>query len=334
MSLKKIANMTGLSIATVSHALNGTRAVSQENRELAQRAAKELGYRPNLAGRMLRTQRSSTIAIVIPSDINNQSAGYFYMDVIMGVREKLKETEYELIVSTYDSMSSKSHGLEVQALQQRWIDGIIIVPSADSQRQVQAVEEIGVPFVLLDRQTGDSISCVTSSNAKGARDAVYLLYKAGKRRIGFIGGAANTTGQQRKKGYMQALAELGLSQDDTLMCLCKTYSYEMGEKHAKYLLQQGTDGIFIADNTMTMAAMRYLKSVGTAIPDAVGIVGFDDFDWMDLVTPPITTVKQRTFQMGYVAAEMLLQKFQNCESNDTVVLDTELIIRASHGHIN
>ncbi len=324
--------MTGLSIATVSHALNGTRAVSSESRERVVAAAKAVGYRPNLAARMLRTQKSNTIAIIIPSDTNNINANYFYMDVIMGVRRKMNESQYELIVSTYDPYASGGRNPPiVQVLQKQWVDGIILVPSADTQKRIKTIQEMNMPYVLLDRRGTEESSCVTSDNQKGAADAVRLMASCGKKRIGFIGGVGSTTSRLRYAGYTQAMEELGLQMDETRIFLAPAFSLEVGEKGADQLLKASADAIFAADNVLMIGALRHLKAKNVAIPKEVGIVGFDDFDWMDMLSPPMTTIKQQAYQMGYVAAELLLRKLGGMDSNEVIVLDTSLVIRQSHG---
>jgi len=332
VSLKKIAQLTGLSIATVSHALNGTRAVSDESREKILQAAKEVGYKPNIAARTLRIQKSNTIAIIIPSDIGNTNANYFYMDVIMGLRKKMMETNYELIVSTYDPHGGVEKSLpSAQVLRQHWVDGVIVVPSSHSQRQIKSIREMGLPYVLLDRRSDDDSSCVTSDNQKGAADAVRLFAACGKRRIGFIGGTGTATGRQRYSGYMEALETLGLPIDDSLIRLFSSYSLDQGEQGARWLLASGVDAILAADNVMMMGTLCALKTDGIRIPEEVGVIGFDDFDWMDMLSPPLTTVKQQAYQMGYIAAEVLLRKLSGIDTIEVVVLDTTLVVRESHG---
>ncbi len=332
MSLKKIAEMTGLSIATVSHALNGTRAVSEDSREKVLSAAKVVGYRPNMAARMLRTQKSNTIAIIIPSDTNNMNANYFYMDVIMGVRKKMFETQYELIVSTYDPHGGVQQSLpSAQVLRQHWVDGVIVVPSSHSQRQIRSIREMGLPYVLMDRRSDDESSCVTSNNKKGVADAVRLFAACGKRRIGFIGGIGSATGQQRYAGYLEALAELNMPADEALILLSPSYSLARGEECAVRLMETGADAILAADNVMVMGALRALKAAGARIPEDIGIIGFDDYDWMGMVSPPLTTVRQQAFQMGYIVAEVLMRKLGGIKTNEVIVLDTSLVVRQSHG---
>lgn len=332
MSLKKIAQMTGLSIATVSHALNGTRAVSEDSREKVLQAAKLAGYRPNAAARMLRTKKSNTIAIIIPSDINNKNANYFYMDVIMGVRKKMFETQYELIVSTYDPHGGADHSLpSTHVLQKQWIDGIIVVPSSHSQRQIRAIRDTNLPYILLDRRSDDESSCVSSDNKKGILEAIRLFVSCGKKHIGFIGGTSSTTSRQRHAGYLDAMREMNLPVEERLICLSSVYSLSNGKQCAEQLIASHVDAILVADNVMMMGAMNALKAENVKIPEEIGIIGFDDFDWMSMVSPPLTTVKQQAYEMGYIAAEVLVRKLNGMESNEVITLDTTLVIRASHG---
>lgn len=332
MSLKKIAQITGLSIATVSHALNGTRAVSEDSRKRVLQAAKMVGYRPNAAARMLRTKKSNTIAIIIPSDINNTNANYFYMDVIMGVRKKMFETRYELIVSTYDPHGSVDQSLpSTHVLRQQWIDGIIVVPSSHSQRQIKAIRNMNLPYVLLDRRSDDESSCVSSDNQKGISEAIRLFADHGKKRIGFIGGTGSATGRQRHTGYLKAMDKLGLPIDESLICLSQSFSLENGKQCGEQLMMNHVDAILVADNVMMMGAIHALNEKKVRIPEEIGIIGFDDFDWMSMVSPPLTTVKQQAYEMGYIAAEVLLRKLGGMETNEVITLDTTLVIRESHG---
>jgi LacI family transcriptional regulator len=334
MSLKKIADMTGLSIATVSHAINGTRAVSRESRDLVEAAAKEIGYKPNIAARMLRTQKSGTIALIIPGSDANPNAGYFYMDVIMGIRRKMVESNHELIISSYDPQDGSERSLNaLQILKKQWIDGIILVPSANSRGQIEVIRELGLPFVLLDRRDDDDeCSCVDSDNEGGAREAVNLLAACGWKRIGFVGGnLATSTGRQRYNGYTAALAHQGKVYDESLVRICNGFSMLRGMECAAELLANKADALFVADNTMMLGAVRWLNEHGVAIPGQIGIVGYDDFEWMEMMNPPITTVKQKAHQMGYTAADMLFGKCSGEQSNEKIVLGTSLVIRKSHG---
>jgi LacI family transcriptional regulator len=334
MTIRQIAEMTGLSTATVSHVLNGNRKVSDSSREKVLLAAREIGYRPNLAAQMLRTQKSNTIALVIPTDESNHNANFFYADILLGIQKKLWETDYFVIISHYDASAESERSLRaVHLLKKQWVDGIILVPSSRSPNQLTVLKELGVPFLLLDRRVdGSDFSCVDSNNETGAYDAVSLLTRSGKKKIGLIGGGLRvSTGAMRYSGYKKAIRDCGFDYEEEYVVLVKKYSIENGRLGARELLRRGVDGIFVSDNVLTMGVVLELNSQGVKIPEDIGIIGFDDFDWMDMVTPPLTTVKQQAYQMGYVAAEMMIRKLNGMDVNEKVMLDTSIVMRKSHG---
>ncbi len=337
MSIKKIAEMTGLSTATVSHVLNGNRPVSENSRQKVVQAAQEIGYRPNLAARMLRTQKSNTIALVFPTYETNRNANYFYMDVLLGIRKKLNETGYNVIVSNYDTSYENEKSLKaVHVFQKQWVDGIILVPSSRNPNQLAVLREMGVPFILLDRRVdGSDFSCVDSDNERGAYEAVQLLARNGKQKIGLIGGGLGvSSGVSRYSGYKKAIRDCGFDYEDEYVILARDFSIDDGREHAREMLKRGVDGIFVSDNTLTMGVVFELNQHGVKIPEQVGIIGYDDFDWMDLSTPPLTIVKQQAYQMGYLAAEMMMRKVGGMDVNEKVMLDTTLVKRKSHGSIS
>ena len=326
--------MTGLSTATVSHVLNGNRKVSERSREKVLLAAREIGYRPNLAAQMLRTQKSNTIALVIPTDESNHNANYFYADTLLGIQKKLWETDYFVIISHYDASADSERSLRaVHLLKKQWVDGIILVPSSRSPNQLTVLKELGVPFLLLDRRVdGSDFSCVDSDNETGAYEAVALLARSGKKQIGLIGGGLRvSSGAMRYSGYKKAIRECGFDYGEEYVILVNKYSIENGRLSARELLKRGVDGIFISDNVLTMGVVLELISQDIKIPEDIGIVGFDDFDWMDMITPPLTTVKQQAYQMGYVAADMMIRKLNGIDVNEKVMLDTSIVMRKSHG---
>ncbi len=334
MSIKKIAEMTGLSTATVSHVINGSKPVTEENRKKVLDAARSISYRPNLAAQFLKTQKSNTIALVIPTDEGNTNANFFYMDLLLGIRKKLLETGYDVIVSNYGLSGDQEKSLRaVKVCQKQWVDGVIFVPSSKDSAQLEVLRSMGVPFVLIDRKVdGNGFSYVGSDNEKGSYDAVMLLASQGRKKIGFIGGNLNvSSGLERYNGYMRALAEAGFSCGDEYVQLTQVQTVNHGAECAKELLNKQIDALFISDNTLTMGAVIALNRQGVSIPREVAVIGYDNFDWMDLITPPLTTVKQQSYQMGYMAAEMVMRKLSGMDTEERITLGTELVLRGSHG---
>ena len=190
VSIREIARMTGLSITTVSHAINGTRPVSEKSRRLVEEAIRRTGYRPNLAARALKTQKSNIIALIIPSTEPGNSTNCFFFDVLGGVKDTLQRRGYDLIVSTYSERRSDIRLDSVSVLKKSWIDGLLLVPNSRHSRYDELLAGVDLPTVLLDRRLdGCDLPLVCCDNESAAEQAVGLLADSGRARIGYLGGA-------------------------------------------------------------------------------------------------------------------------------------------------
>ncbi len=340
MSIKKIADLTGLSVATVSHVINGTRGVSEKSRETVLAAIEKIGYRPNRAARMLKTQKSNTVALVIPSVKPGRSTNFFFMNVISGAKDALEAQGYDLIVSTYDEVDAKNPRVgsderaELAVTQKLWVDGLLLVPGDRQSRAVELATTVAIPFVLIDRTVeGADCASVFSDNYTATRRAIRLFHESGKRRIGFVGGMISySTGLDRFRGYRDELEALGIDYDEKIVRHDVDYTLEAAKKAAYELQEQGVDAIFTSNNVLTMGVLKYLGDQGIKIPQQVGVIGYEDYEWMEIFSPPITTVRQQSYAMGAIAAEMLLEQFAKvaCPCKHQV-LEAPLIIRKSHG---
>ena len=221
MSIREIARMTGLSITTVSHAINGTRPVSEKSRRLVEEAIRRTGYRPNLAARALKTQKSNIIALIIPSTEPGNSTNCFFFDVLGGVKDTLQRRGYDLIVSTYSERRSDIRLDSVSVLKKSWIDGLLLVPNSRHSRYDELLAGVDLPTVLLDRRLdGCDLPLVCCDNESAAEQAVGLLADSGRARIGYLGGALDlSTAYDRYAGYRRALEKRGLPLDPGLVRL-------------------------------------------------------------------------------------------------------------------
>lgn len=332
-SIKEIAEMTGLSMTTVSHAINGTRQVSKKSLALVEEAIKKTNYRPSLAAQMMKTNRSKTVALIIPETEPNNSTNCFYFDVLNGVKTCLESAGYELIVSTYPEYDARRL-MKISVLQRRWIDGILLVPATDRYEDIEAICEIGLPLVLLDRWVqGCKLPQVTSNNREVSAEAVRMLYESGGRRIAFIGSILqNSTAIDRYQGYCDAIQSLGLPFDESLICRMPRYSMQYGYEATNVVLQHNADAIFAANSMLCLGTVKRLIEKGVKIPDDISIIGFDDYAWTEIISPPLTAVTQDANLMGQRAGEMLLQLINEKEPEETFVsIPARLAVRASHG---
>ncbi|GEM_PF-537235 len=339
MSIREIAKITGLSTATVSHALNGTKNVSIKNKQKILEAAKSIGYRPNIAAKVLKTNRSKTIALVIPRVEPMKTTNYFYMDIIAGVDARFINDGYFLIIGTYqEALEEKSRSLfSLEILKNRWVDGLLLVPNSMDRSSIMEIKNTSIPLVLIDRRIKDAnYDFVVSDNENGAYNAVQLMCQKNRKKIAFVGSMLRTSASyERYLGYARCLNEYGLNIDKNLIIYNEQQSIENGMNSAAHLLSAGIDGIFVSDNILLMGVYRHLKQRGIQIGKDISLVGYDDYEWMQDVDPPITTVKQNPFKMGYIAANVLIERLHNemvskSEKRQNLFLNTELILRRSH----
>jgi len=326
--------MTGLSITTVSHAINGTRKVSAKSKMLVDQAIKETGYKPNLAAQMMKTQRSKTIALIIPATEPNNSTNCFYFDVLNGAKVFLENNGYDLIVSTYPEDHPEYDLCHMQVLQRRWVDGILLVPPSNDYAAIRGVQELNLPVVLLDRWVeGCTLPVVCSDNKGISIEAVILLANAGKKRIAYLGSNLDaSTAKDRYQGYCEAMSRLGREIDPKMVKNGLKYTVADGYRATHELVVNGADAIFAANSVLTIGMLKKIKELKIRVPQEVALIGFDDYEWTEITEPPLTSVTQDADQMGRVGSEILLNILEGREGTKTsVIIPARISVRGSHG---
>lgn len=336
-SIKDVALKSGVSTATVSHVINGTRYVADETKKKVYDAMKELDYHPNPIARSLRSRKSYVIGLLVPI-LASDASKFFFTSVAYGIERKLKEHGYHLSLS--NSNESLEHEIEqIKVFNSQYIDGLIIASSASEYDQLKDVISDDYPTVFIDRMPkGFQGDVVLSDNFQGSYDAISHLVKSGHKRIGFITESVwITTNYDRLEGYKSALIDHGIAFNDNLIQQCESknvagYALEKGYELAKHLVEkEKVTALFLADNAMTMGAFRYLQNNNIKMPDDVALVGFDDYEWTLVTSPTISVVKQNTLQIGEQAINLLMDRIENGEKSKgkEVRLATEFIKRGS-----
>jgi LacI family transcriptional regulator/LacI family repressor for deo operon, udp, cdd, tsx, nupC, and nupG len=330
-SLKTVASMAGVSIATVSRVLNGDPVVKDETRLAVQKAIKASGYHPNRVAQRLRsTNRSKQlIGLVIP-DIQNP----FYVDVIRGIEEYAYANGSAVVIGNF-SQDPKREKLYIDILRSESVDGFIVAPSHGRDHDVEALINDGHAVVCIDRGLSNlSVDVVKSDNEKGAFNAVEHLIKLGHRRIAHISGdPAIQTTQERIAGYKAAHKKHGIPVDPKII-RGRESNFISGVEISKELLAlpQRPTAIFTANNLLTLGALETILQQGLKIPEEIAIVGFDDVYWATSLNPPLTAVRQHGFEIGQRAIELLYQRIQHPERLPAnVIVKTELMVRKSCG---
>jgi LacI family transcriptional regulator len=322
-----VAAKAGVSAATVSRVLNGSGAVSSNLTERVQAAVEELKYRPNGVARNLR-RRATTVWGLIISDIGNP----FFTAMVRGVEDAALEAGYSLVLCNSDDVLDKE-GRYIQVALAEQMAGVIITPASEAQSDLTPLLARGIPVVAVDRRLSrHDVDTVVADNIRGARLAIEHLLESGCRRIACITGPTQTTtAQERLEGYRQAIAAAGLKVDKSLI-MVENFKEDGGYAGAERLLalDHPPDGLFVANNLMTVGALEAVMDVGVDIPQDLLVVGFDDIPWARLTHPRLTTVHQPTYDMGRDAGRLLAARLRgDAGPARTVVLSPALKIRES-----
>lgn len=332
-TMRDVAQRAKVSLATVSHVINGTRYVSADLTARVLQAMQELSYRPNRIARSLRTRRSHTIALIV-SDITNP----FFAHVVRGAEDAASARGFSVVVSNTDEDEQKE-AEAIRVVIEYQHDGVIIASTGQHHREFQRLQQANVPLVLLDRRV-PSIRAdhILSNNEQAAYEATQYLIERGHRRIGLILGRQGiATSEERHQGFRRALQENEIPPSPTLE-VRGDYRIDGGRRACLELLKQKPrpTALFPVNNRMTIGVLQALAEAEVRCPDDVSVMGFDDFDMLSIVTPPITTVAQQSYELGRGAVEMLLSRVEGDPDAPAkeVRLSCELLERGSVSRID
>ncbi|GGR26049.1 LacI family DNA-binding transcriptional regulator [Deinococcus ruber] len=324
IGLEEVAKLARVSPATASRALHRPELVALRTRERVEQAALELGYRPNVLARSLRTRGSRTLGLIV-TDILNP----FHATLAKGVQDAAEAQGYTVLMFNSDEQPDKERRA-LETLQGHLPQGLIVVPTSQTGDNLRIVP--GLPVVELDRTSGlPDAHSVMVDNVSGAREAVAHLTGLGHRRIGMIVGRQDvSTARERLQGYREALAAAGLPYLESLV-LPGNHREADGRLASMQLLSQRErpTALFVGNNEMTVGAVLAARDLGLELPRDLSIVGFDDSRWAQTMSPALTVVAQPTYELGMVACQWLLSVIQGNPWPENVRLPTVLIHRSS-----
>jgi LacI family transcriptional regulator len=325
-TLKDVAREAGVSIRTVSRALNDEPRVSLETRKRVLAVVESLGFRPNVLARHMRAgARDRAVGLVIP-DIANP----FFGSVAAGVENVIREHNLTLIVGSSDEDPERERFL-VHAFLDRQSTALLMVPTVNGKHDSLGDERNrGLPIVFIDRPpVGLTADCVVSANREGSMEAVARLIASGHCRIAFVGDTPPElyTRQERFRGFMAAHENAGLAVDPALVVEGPRMA-EAADASARLLaLPYPPTAVFAANN---FACMGVIAALSRARRRDVALIGFDDFDLADAFEPGVTVVAQDSEHLGSVAAEIALSRLHGDRGRARLVtLPTTLIPRGS-----
>jgi len=326
-TLLDVADLAGVSTATVSNVINDTKYVGDEVKRKIHEAIETLNYIPNNLAKSLRVKESKLIGLMI-SDISNP----FFPPVVRGIEDVLARNGFNVLLCDTDTDPVKERNY-LKVLLGRRIDGLIVSLAGAEYSHFQ---DLDIPVVFFNRipETG-SYNTVQTANVEGAFLATTHLLSHDYKRIAIVAGPQHlSVGRERLVGYREALEKSGSAYDPDLVKV-SPFNSDGGYSAMKELMEQDKkpDAVFTCNNVLTLGAFRFLRESGFKIPSQIALVGYDDPDWTTLVDPPLTVIRQQSFEMGLETGGLILDCLKKKESKGArkIVMSLELGIRKSCG---
>jgi len=307
VTMADVARLAGVSAATVSHVINGTRAVRPATAQRVLAAVERTGYTPNTLARGLARARTQSIGLAL-SGVRNP----FFMELVGTIEAQVGRAGLVLLLGDTGEDPQQELRL-VQAFVQRRVDGLLLAPTAGAgDRVLRYLAAQSLPVVLLDRFASTALDVVGTENEEATAGLVEHLAALGHRRIGLVAGFPGlSTTVERIRGYRVGMLRSGLGEDAKLVAHSGWRAATRGATRALLDLPEPPTALISGANHITIDVLHVLAERGLRIPDDVALVAFDDFDWADLLVPRLTAVAQQTALIGARAVELLLARIED-----------------------
>jgi DNA-binding LacI/PurR family transcriptional regulator len=331
VSIKNIAEELGISIMTVSRALNNRPNVDEKTRGRVVEAVRRLGYIPNSLAVSLAQRKTYTIGVVVPEITNS-----FFYHVISGIEEIAYSQGYQLMLN-HSAEDANREISAIQTLASKRVDGLL-VSVANSVKDYSIYKQIiklGMPVVFFDRCiSGIGASCIRVNDMEGAKAITNYLISLGHKRIANLcGPQTSPIGRARLEGFKMALKENNIKPVRELIVesgLRSAGGYEAMKNIFRQVGVKLPTAVCAVADPAAFGAMKAIKEAGLKVPDDISVVGFSDDIRAQLVYPSLTTVRQPAYEVGFRAAQKLIAHIEDKdEAEEEIIIKTELVIRQS-----
>jgi LacI family transcriptional regulator len=292
--------------------------ISAQTKQRVLDVIEKYNYVPNRIASSMVTKKTNSLGLILP-DIANP----FFPSLARGVEDRANQDNWNTILCNSDNDPDKEKRY-LDMLQEKMVDGIILTAAKQDLSGAAVLQKISVPIVTLDRDINDVqlVGQVKTDNVKGAYDAVTYMISRGYRQILHLSGPPSVyTAQCRYQGYLQAHLDAGVVPPPEPV-FYGHFSYESGYTITNALLEQGTafDGLFCGNDLMAFGALKALAEHHIPVPE-VGVVGFDDIYFSALITPALTTVFQPAYEMGFMAADLMIAYIEGKQETQGRMID-------------
>lgn len=330
MKMDEIAKIAGVSKTTVSRVMNKRPDVNPETRDKILKVIEEYNFKPNAMAKAISLRRSHTIGMIIPYDAEYIFSNPYYVEVMRGVYTEADKRGYALLICY-----PHNHNYE-DMFNQKQVEGYIVIsPGNDHKYMLQSLIDVRAPFVSTANiiEGDNQINVVDVDNYSGGRQLTEYLYKLGHHDIAYIGKSSITSSMDRFHGYRDVLDEKGITFRESMVKIIDKGSVVNAEEATKELLEKNDNitAIFAASDMLAIGAIKGIKALGKKVPKDISVVGYDDIPFAEHYDPPLTTMRQPTYDKGVEAVNMLINMLENDKEtvNEVKLLDQKLIERKS-----
>ncbi|ACS80604.1 substrate-binding domain-containing protein [Maridesulfovibrio salexigens] len=308
-TIKDVAKLAGVSTSTVSHVLNRTRFVSDEKRELVERAVEELNYRPSSIARSLKVQQTRTLGMLVTASRNP-----FFAEVVHGVERRCYERGYTLFLCNTEGDINRMEA-NLDALEEKRVDGLLLLCSEVNDEIINLIEaERSVPIVVFDwGPESDNVDRIYDNSLSGARLATKYLIAKGHTDIGCIAGPQDRrSAKERLEGYRQAMVETGLPVRDEWI-VEGDYGCEGGVEAMHYLfgLDKLPSAVFVCNDMMAIGMLSEAVRLGVRVPQDLSVIGYDNVYISRFTAPALTTIHQPKKEIAARAVDTLIDRLSS-----------------------
>lgn len=333
LTIKDIAQMAGVSQATVSKVINNYKGISEETKNKVMTVINEMGYAPNFSARSLATKKSNLIGLIYAGRINVDMTHPYFNEVISTFKKNIGLLGYDILMFSNEHFL-QDEGSYLARCKHFNVDGCLIIAGEKVEDATFELAESGFPCIGIDIELiGPNASYVMTDNVSLSRKVVEHFYLNSHRKIGFIGGMRESViSNLRLKGFMDAMQQFDLElRDDWIQY--GDFQEESGYLSMKRMLELDNvpEAVFAASDLMALGALRAIKEAGLQVPNDIRVVGCDDIPACRYSNPKLTTVKQDKEKIGKLSAYMLNDLIEGQSKIKPVFTDSELIVRESCG---
>lgn len=307
-TLKDIARETGVSMMTVSRALNSPEMVSDSLRATILEVSEKMSYMPHHGARSLASKKTGIVQIIT----GLQTTDYYFLTLLAGISDYLSENQYATMIEHQYKTIFKCDG--------------VIVMSLESDESKLFLKNLGVPCVLFGKE--NEVDCVDINNINGIRQSVEYLVKLGHKKIMFLGvDSKERFAQERLQGFVRTMKGLNLDVNDNQILFCENTKEAAERTIRKVLKDRDVTGIVCATDVLAMAILNVARDERLRVPEDISIIGFDGVYIHDITVPKLTTMVQPVYQVGRKLAETMLMRI-NCPEMEYVheIVETSLFI--------